>query len=147
LDHRVDFKTRNISEGFDEAGVDCVFLDVANSYDYLSQVRKVLKPGGYFGSILPTVNQVIKLLIALRQNNFAFIEVCDISIKHYKTEPSRFRPTDRMIAHTGYLIFARPVLITDGEIDRKLLEEVGMFSIADEDKYKTDQIDENNFSG
>ena len=30
-------------------------------------------------------------------------------LRHYKAVPTRLRPTDRMVAHTGYLIFARPV--------------------------------------
>jgi tRNA (adenine57-N1/adenine58-N1)-methyltransferase len=32
-------------------------------------------------------------------------------LRFYKPEPDRLRPTDRMIAHTGFLIFARPVTI------------------------------------
>lgn len=111
LDERVEFKIRDIGDGFDESGVDALFLDVANSYDYMHQVRNALKPGGFFGSILPTTNQVTKLLYALRQEDFAFTEVLEIMLRFYKPEPDKLRPTDRMIAHTGFLIFARPVLI------------------------------------
>lgn len=128
----IEFKLRDIREGFDETGVDAVFLDVSNPYDYLKQVRASLKPGGYFGSILPTTNQVTTLLVALRQNDFAFIDVCDISQRYYKPEPTRFRPTDRMISHTGYLIFARSVIIDHENVDRKLLKEIGMIGIEDE---------------
>jgi tRNA (adenine57-N1/adenine58-N1)-methyltransferase len=28
----------------------------------------------------------------------------------YKTVPARLRPVDRMVAHTGYLVFARALL-------------------------------------
>lgn len=111
LDQRVTFKLRDISLGFDETGVDSVFLDLPNPYDYIAQVRRALKFGGYFGSILPTANQVSRLLVALRQNDFAFVDVCEMLLRYYKAEADRFRPTDRMVAHTGYLIFARPVLI------------------------------------
>jgi tRNA (adenine57-N1/adenine58-N1)-methyltransferase len=110
LDERVTLKLRDIAEGFDEQGVDAIFLDVPNPYDYIAQVRNALKPGGIFGSILPTVNQVTKVLIALRQNDFAFIEVVELLLRYYKPEPDRLRPADRMIAHTGFLIFARPVI-------------------------------------
>ncbi|MCX6054446.1 MAG: tRNA (adenine-N1)-methyltransferase [Chloroflexi bacterium] len=132
LADRVDFKQRDIYEGFDEIGVDAVFLDVANPYDYLAQVKKSLKPGGNFGSILPTTNQVMSLLVALRQNDFAFIDVCDISLRYYKPEPTRFRPTDRMISHTGYLIFARSVKIDHLTANKKLLKEIGMIGIEEE---------------
>ncbi|HEX7555909.1 MAG TPA: tRNA (adenine-N1)-methyltransferase [Leptolinea sp.] len=125
LADRVDFKIRNIEEGFDESGVDALFLDVANSYDYMHQVRGALKPGGFFGSILPTTNQVIKILYALRQEDFAFTEVLEIMLRFWKPEPDRLRPTDRMIAHTGFLIFARPVIIDHTEETPSSLVEEG----------------------
>lgn len=109
LDERVEFKLRDIAEGFDETDVDALFLDVANPYDYIPQARAALKPGGFFCSLIPTYNQVEKLLYSLRRNNFAFIEMCEILLRFYKAEPSRLRPTDRMVAHTGFLVFARRI--------------------------------------
>jgi tRNA (adenine57-N1/adenine58-N1)-methyltransferase len=110
LAKRVTFKIRDVADGFDEMGLDALFLDVPNPYDYLVQVKAALKPGGFFGTILPTTNQVIRLLPELRRNLFSFIEVVETSIRYYKPESERFRPVDRMVAHTGYLIFARPFL-------------------------------------
>lgn len=140
LTGNIEFKVRDIREGFDEIGVDAVFLDVANPYDYLKQVKMALKPGGFFASILPTMNQVTSLLTALRRNDFAFIDVCDISQRYYKTEPSRFRPTDRMIAHTGYLIFGRSVTIDHDLADPKLLKEIGVLGIEDEKSTEMDEL-------
>lgn len=110
LDDRVDFKLRNIEAGFDERDVDALFLDVPNAYDYLPQVREALKPGGFFGSILPTASQVMSLLAALKENAFAFTEVCEILIRYYRPDPIKFRPADQMIGHTGYLIFSRSLV-------------------------------------
>jgi tRNA (adenine57-N1/adenine58-N1)-methyltransferase len=110
LADRVDFKLRDVAEGFDERNVDAVFLDLPNPQDYLQQAKDALKPGGYLGSILPTTNQVSTFLIALRRSNFGFIEVCEILMRYYKAVADRLRPTDRMVAHTGYLIFARSVV-------------------------------------
>jgi tRNA (adenine57-N1/adenine58-N1)-methyltransferase len=73
------------------------------------QAKQALKSGGYLGSILPTTNQVSTLLISLRRSGFAFIEVCEIILRYYKAVADRLRPTDRMVAHTGYLVFARSV--------------------------------------
>jgi len=109
FDSRVEFKIRDIAERFDEKNVDAIFLDVPNAYDYLFQVRKSLKPGGFFGSILPTMNQVVLLLDAFKRESFVFVEVCEIFIRYYQTDADRFRPADRMVGHTGFLIFSRMV--------------------------------------
>jgi len=110
LTDRVSFIGRNVREGFDERNVDAIFLDLPNPYDYISQVQEGLKSGGFFGSLLPTTNQVIKLLVALERYNFVFIDVCEISLRFFQAIANKFRPVDRMVAHTGYLIFARSVI-------------------------------------
>ncbi len=124
LASRVDFKLRDIQQGFDETDADAFFLDVQNPYDYISQVRAALKPGGFFGSLMPTYNQVEKVLYALKQNNFAFVEVCELLLRYYKTNPARLRPTDRMVAHTGFLVFARKIEPTDDPRGAALSSEI-----------------------
>ena len=120
LDERVEFKIRNIEEGFEEKDVDALFLDVMNPYDYIPQVKATIKPGGFFGCLVPTTNQVSRLLHQLRLNQFAFLEVVEVLLRFYKPEPERLRPTDRMVAHTGFLIFGRPLLTEfDLDIDRE----------------------------
>lgn len=109
LASRVDFKLRDIQDGFDETDADAFFLDVQNPHDYIPQVRATLKPGGFFGTLVPTYNQVEKVLYALKKYDFAFVEVCELLLRYYKTNPARLRPTDRMVAHTGYLIFGRKI--------------------------------------
>jgi tRNA (adenine57-N1/adenine58-N1)-methyltransferase len=111
LDDRVDFRLGDIAEGFHVQGVDAVFLDLPNPYDYIPQVRSALKPGGFFGSLLPTTQQITKLLVALEREKFSFVEVCETFLRYYQAHPEKLRPTDRMVAHTGYLIFARPVSV------------------------------------
>ncbi len=114
LADRVTFKLRDINDGFDEEGADALFMDVSNAFDYLEQVRSALRPGGYFGCILPTANQVSSMLVAFHRFSFAFVEVCEIILRYYKPVPERLRPTDRMVAHTGFLIFSRPVQYDTG---------------------------------
>ena len=125
LESRVDFKLRDIGQGFDETEADAFFLDVPNPYDYAAQVRAALKPGGYMCCLIPTFNQVEKTLMALRQNSFAFVEVCELLLRYYKPEPARIRPTDRMVAHTGFLVFARRIEPGDDPRGRELSEELG----------------------
>ena len=125
LDERVEFKLQNIEEGFEETEVDALFLDVMNPYDYIPQVKSTIKPGGFFGCLVPTTNQVSRLLHQLRLNQFAFLEVVEVLLRFYKPEPERLRPTDRMVAHTGFLIFGRPLLSEfnlDNDEKREILE-------------------------
>lgn len=105
----VDLKQRDIAEGFDETGVDACFLDVRTPWDYLPQVRAALKDGGFFGSVLPTANQVSRLLLGLDIHGFGFPEVEEVLLRPYKAVAARLRPADRMVAHTGFLVFARKV--------------------------------------
>lgn len=126
LASRVDFKLRDIQEGFDETDADAFFLDVQNPFDYIPQVRNALKPGGFFGTLLPTFNQVEKVLNALRANKFAFIEVCEILLRYYKPNPSRLRPADRMVAHTGFLVFGRKIEAVIDPRAAQLADEAGL---------------------
>jgi tRNA (adenine57-N1/adenine58-N1)-methyltransferase len=43
------------------------------------------------------------------QQTFGHIEVEEVLVRPYKAVPDRLRPMDRMVAHTGYLVFARKV--------------------------------------
>jgi len=124
LASRVDFKLRDIQDGFDETDADAFFLDVQNPYDYIPQVRATLKTGGFFGTLLPTFNQVEKVLYALKKNDFAFVEVCELMLRYYKTNPARLRPTDRMVAHTGFLVFGRKIEPTEDPRALELQREI-----------------------
>ena len=128
LDSRVDFKLRDIQQGFDETDADAFFLDVPNPYDFTAQVRTALKPGGFLCCLIPTFNQVEKTLYALSRSKFAFLEVCEILLRYYQPEPSRLRPTDRMVAHTGFLVFARKIEPSEDPRGVELAVEAGLGS-------------------
>lgn len=98
---------RDIEDGFVASEVDALFLDVREPWRYLSQVREALRAGGFFASLLPSTNQVIELLQGLEANSFADIAVEELLLRPYKPTPDRFRPDDTLIAHTGFLVFAR----------------------------------------
>lgn len=103
----VTFKLRDIASGFDEHDADAVFLDVANPWDYVDQSYDALAGGGFFGSILPTANQVINLIGALESAAFCLIDVEELLLRPYRTVSARLRPKDRLTPHTGYLVFGR----------------------------------------
>ena len=112
LSEQVSFICQDVAYGFEQTGMDALFFDLPNPEDYMPQARKTLKSGGFFGCLLPTTNQVSRLLEALEAHNFSFIEVCEIMQRNYKPVSARLRPDDRLTAHTGFLVFARPMLYT-----------------------------------
>ncbi len=98
----------DIAEGFkDVEGADALFLDVRTPWEYLKHIPKAVIPGGSLAFLLPTVVQVAELLKGLEQGPFDDIDVCEVLVRSWKPLADRLRPNDRMIAHTGFLIFAR----------------------------------------
>jgi len=111
----VDFQVRDAAEGFDQRNVDALFLDMREPWRCLAAARQALKGGGFFGALLPTTNQVSELLRGLEAHGFADLEVEELLLRAYKPNAERLRPADRMVAHTGYLIFGRKVVLPPGE--------------------------------
>ncbi len=108
----VEFRVRDIRAGFDERAADALFLDVREPWLFLAQAHAALKPGGFFGSLVPTTNQVSEMLAEFeRMGNWVEIEVSELLHRKYKTNADRLRPDDRMIAHTGFILTARPVSV------------------------------------
>ena len=107
LAHRVEQFHHDISEGFQRHEADALFLDVREPCDYVRFIPDAVVPGAPIGFLLPTTNQVQDLLKSLQDGPFRQIEVLEIFLRHYKPVPERLRPDDRMVAHTGFLVFAR----------------------------------------
>jgi len=117
--HRVTRFRHDIAEGFmppeatpgdpatDPSGAHALFLDVRTPWEYLDQAAKIIEPGAPVGFLLPTTNQVSDLLRGLEASPFGHVEILEILIRRYKNNAERLRPDDRMVAHTGFLIFAR----------------------------------------
>ncbi|MCR5562517.1 MAG: tRNA (adenine-N1)-methyltransferase [Desulfovibrio sp.] len=103
----VELHHRDIAEGFAAEGADALFLDVRTPWECLEQAARAVRPGASFGFLLPTVDQVARLLLGLEKGPFGNIEVCEIFIRNWKPLADRLRPEDRMTAHTGFLVFCR----------------------------------------
>ena len=100
---------RDIAEGFTETDVDALFLDMREPWEHLHHVCDALCDGGFFGALVPTTNQVSSLLAEIERHPFTDIEVIEVLLRGYKPVAERLRPQDRMVGHTGFLIFARKV--------------------------------------
>ncbi len=107
LGKNVHLYCRDIAEGFPVGDADALFLDVRTPWDYLRHAPKALKPGAQLGFLLPTTDQVGRLLLGLEQGPFDDIEVSELLLRRWKPVADRLRPDDRMVAHTGFLVFCR----------------------------------------
>lgn len=140
LEHRVEQFNLNIEDGFLASDCDALFLDVPNPWDYLHHIPKAVIPGAMCGFLLPTTNQVSDLLKAMEDLPFEEQEVCEILIRRYKPIAERLRPEDRMVGHTGYLVFARNMSGCEMSVEapKKKRENRGKPSA---DKYHVDRKD------
>ena len=69
----------------------------------------------------------IRMVLGLVPPTNGTVEVLDVPVSKH---PERIRPQDRMIAHTGYLIFARAVTRLPQE-EEEALEEEALMSPAE----------------
>lgn len=99
---------QDVSE-FEDEPFDAAFIDVREPWLHIEKMHNLLDPGRVLGAILPTANQVSEML-RFMQTCFGDIEVIEILFRRYKPVVERLRPEDRMVGHTGYLIFGRKVL-------------------------------------
>ncbi len=92
--------------------LDAAFLDLADPWNFIDTVYKVVKPSAPTIFFVPTVNQVEKTVLALRRHGgFADIHAYEIMLREYQVKENATRPRPFMIGHTGYIVFARRVLL------------------------------------
>jgi tRNA (adenine57-N1/adenine58-N1)-methyltransferase len=96
-------------EGFEQTGVDAVFLDVPEPWTLVAPAWRALAGGHTLVSISPTVEQVRKTVSAMEMQGFARIRVSEMLEREMLVRTTGMRPADRMVAHTVYLIFGHKV--------------------------------------
>jgi tRNA (adenine57-N1/adenine58-N1)-methyltransferase catalytic subunit len=96
--------------GIDIKNVDIAIVDLGDPWTVLPEVYRSLKNSGSFVAICPTFNQLEKTAIELRRNNFVDVESVEIITRTLEAREGMTRPSNRMIAHTTYLIFGRKVI-------------------------------------
>jgi tRNA (adenine57-N1/adenine58-N1)-methyltransferase len=100
----------NVHDGIPLKNMDIAVVDLGDPWTVLSEVYETLKGSGSFVAICPTINQLEKTSMALKENSYIDIESVELMIRNIEAREGMTRPSMRMIGHTTYLIFARKAL-------------------------------------
>ena len=106
----VTLHQHDVHDGIPLSNIDIGVVDLGDPWTVLQQVHEALKGSGSFVAICPTMNQLEKTAMALKEHNFIDIESVELIIRNIEAREGMTRPSMRMIGHTTYLIFARKAL-------------------------------------
>jgi len=110
MPYRVEI--RDVYEGIDPehtepGGLDRVVLDLPEPWRVVKHAEAGLRPGGILLSYLPTIGQVSRLREELDGSAFGMAETLEVLQRSWHVEGQSVRPDHRMVAHTGFLTWAR----------------------------------------
>ena len=107
----VTFELKDPAEegGFGVTDIDAIFLDVPMPWTLVTAAHDALKSGAHLGSLSPNIEQVQRTVETLEANGFVRIRVQENLVRNIRVKKKLTRPYDRMIGHTGYLVFAQKV--------------------------------------
>ncbi len=95
--------------GFGIEEADAIFIDVPAPWTLVESAYKALCRGGHIGFLSPNIEQVQATAEKLRETGFARIRCMEILSRGIRIKKNLTRPFDRMIGHTGYLLFAQKI--------------------------------------
>lgn len=100
--------TADAFAGIAERNVDRLIVDLAEPWRLLDVAADALRPGGVLSAFLPTVLQVKQLVDAAQADaRFGAVETIESLLRSWHVRDRSVRPAHRMVAHTGFLVFAR----------------------------------------
>lgn len=103
----VEFSVRDVGTGFRETDLDAVVLDLPEPERVIPHARTALRVGGAIACYNPLVSQVERAHAALAASGFIGLRVLEILERAWKVGERGSRPETTMLAHTGFLVFAR----------------------------------------
>jgi tRNA (adenine57-N1/adenine58-N1)-methyltransferase len=103
----------DILGGIHETEVDAVVLDLATPWETVDSAHRALKPSRFLVSYSPTMEQVMKMCKAMSESGkWGLIKTIEVLQREIMVREGRTRPTTWMVAHTGYMTFARALAET-----------------------------------
>src|SRR5208283_5969943 len=102
---------RDLYGGFDETGVDRMFLDLAEPGRAMEVAASALRPGAVLVCYVPTAVQLKDTVEAIQaRSDFGEIESFETLLRHWQVKGMSVRPHFRMIAHSAFIIVSRKLV-------------------------------------
>jgi tRNA (adenine57-N1/adenine58-N1)-methyltransferase len=104
----LELKVGDVYEEIAERDVDRVLLDLPEPWRALPAAAAALRPGGLVFAHCPNASQVQRFCDGLRETGgFGLLETVELLERGWTVRGRSLRPAHRMVAHTGFLTFAR----------------------------------------
>ncbi len=104
----VVMKAADVELGIEEKDVDLIVYDLAEPWKIIDSSFEALKKGKYLVAYLPSITQMMHF--SKKAGEKFYIErIVEVLERQWHVEEKRVRPQSQMIAHTGFLCFARKI--------------------------------------
>jgi tRNA (adenine57-N1/adenine58-N1)-methyltransferase len=104
----LELKLGDVYEEIAERQADRVLLDLPEPWRAVPAARTALRPGGFVFAHCPNAGQVQQFCDSLREaGGFGLLETVEVLERSWTVRGRSLRPAHRMVAHTGFLTFAR----------------------------------------
>jgi tRNA (adenine57-N1/adenine58-N1)-methyltransferase len=103
----VFLKNADITKGIKEKDVDMITLDMKNPEKVVKHAFKALRPGGWLAVYSMHVEEMSKVCKEARKYDFVDIKILECLHREWQSVKQFTRPKNFMLAHTGFLTFAR----------------------------------------
>jgi len=111
LDKYVETKNRDVTLGIEEKELDAIILDIPNPWDAVAHAWNALKTGGYLCTFSPLSSQVEKTVREIKKHGYIEVKTIENIQREIIVSEHGIRPSFNMLGHTGYLTFARKILL------------------------------------
>jgi len=100
-------KNADITKGIKEKDADLITLDMQNPEKAVKHAFKALKAGGWLAVYSMHIEEVKKVYEELKKHDFTSVRILENIQREWQSLGSLTRPKNYMLAHTGFLTFAR----------------------------------------
>jgi tRNA (adenine57-N1/adenine58-N1)-methyltransferase len=97
----------DVREGVPQKDADALAMDIPDPENAVLAAASCLKPGGRICCYVPTMNQVERCVLTLRNGPFTSISAIELMERKLSVKEGAVRPDTEMLGHTGYIIIAR----------------------------------------